>query len=507
MKIDSSHLSKENNKILMNQIYLILMPIAKYLLNSKIVITENEEYPISISLPFNVKKKKLSFLFPNININYNNLKAFINIDLLKNNLKQDDINNSNVFTLAIIITHELFHYLMGDIYLTYSQYSYLNDKNPMKEKRKKELLNFAQDCVNNEILLSIIEKLFKVNEYEKTVQQFKENSFTFETIKKIIENYIPEDEKLKNQYLKKALKITFENQDSWRLFKLINSLYEKNYKESPLPANFESSITGFDINYDFNYNSNQATSLGTMKLLEYLFSKFALERGKMKNIMAGKGSGIYERLIKSLNKSSFYNVFEEFSKLLYKIGVLPDNDIIENPDLTVISGYNPIAKIGYYKKDGIYKKTEYFVPHYYPPKPDDIILYIDISGSIGVHELSDIKKGIKMIQSLYPTLEIFVFLWSTEVFETDKELSKIESTGGTSISCVVKHINSSDYKKYSNIIIFSDGFWETYNIDFPKSDEYKYFFAISADVHEKNIIKVLIENKIDPDKYLYFVEY
>lgn len=87
-------------------------------------------------------------------------------------------------------------------------------------------------------------------------------------------------------------------------------------------------------------------------------------------------------------------------------------------------------------------------------EPDkEIILYVDVSGSIGASEVQEIFA----LLSKYKFLPEKIFEFSTEIVEiTSDELKEgvIKTTGGTDFDIIYKHAKANDYK---DIVIFSDG--------------------------------------------------
>ena len=102
------------------------------------------------------------------------------------------------------------------------------------------------------------------------------------------------------------------------------------------------------------------------------------------------------------------------------------------------------------------------------PLPDNLRVYVDVSGSINKSLLDQFATEIETIQSIYPDMEITVATFNTRViFEfpfTNWIENRFNSGGGTDINCVLEHI---DENPIQNVTVFSDMecdtiFWDDY---------------------------------------------
>ena len=116
--------------------------------------------------------------------------------------------------------------------------------------------------------------------------------------------------------------------------------------------------------------------------------------------------------------------------------------------------------------------TKIYTPSIYK-KPEEIIVAIDVSGSISEEELNTFISEIYGIIRSYENLTVRVLFWSTHVDEkndirlkpsTFKNVLNIvpNSTGGTEISCVKQYLknNTNQFRDNTLIIFITDGFVE-----------------------------------------------
>lgn len=103
-------------------------------------------------------------------------------------------------------------------------------------------------------------------------------------------------------------------------------------------------------------------------------------------------------------------------------------------------------------------------------KPENIVVAIDVSGSIGDEDLKKFISEIYGILKAYNNVGVRVLFWSTKVDyknDTIYTISKIPkildvkpfTTGGTQISCVEDYLNST-ISKESAIVYITDGYVE-----------------------------------------------
>lgn len=113
---------------------------------------------------------------------------------------------------------------------------------------------------------------------------------------------------------------------------------------------------------------------------------------------------------------------------------------------------------------------------YYNPiitkKPEELIVAIDVSGSINETELVTFLSEVKGIVDNYPKLNIRLLYWSTEVdenhdliFNANNLLDALEikpyTTGGTYLSCVEDYLIKTNTAKAAGIVYLTDGYIET----------------------------------------------
>lgn len=122
-------------------------------------------------------------------------------------------------------------------------------------------------------------------------------------------------------------------------------------------------------------------------------------------------------------------------------------------------------------------------------KPENIVVAIDVSGSISQDDLQLFVNEIYGILKAYTNIGVRVVFWSTKVDKEEDKVYKINdiksildvkplSTGGTSISCVEEYL-SDIYCKETAIVYITDGYVE----DSPlfKCSNKKRLFIISSE--------------------------
>lgn len=461
----NNYLTENELATVNNQVFSILMPFTSFFINSRIEISWDEEKETAISVTESFNEKKTKCLYPTININCKKIAEIFHIDLTELRDPNDIISlNQNLFIFSLVLCHELMHWILGDVFLTKKQKEYLDSKDTfLPSEAKYKILNIYEDCIINEQLFVFVSIILKSNYYYKPLLTFFNKSVNLSNLAGFgFDNVLP-------SRLDNIFRTLQKEQNSWKALLLTEEML-KNYPFSYF-LSFDAFFT--DIFY-YGYNEGDNTvqnilfgkevnSRRAIEMLKQIKTANPIIPESCRNY-SKLGKDPIQRLIEAISKSSSESIFSDIIKFLKILDVIKDNDIVENPDNAFLSGYNPRPKECLFQKNGIILKDKYYDFKIYSKDKDELVFYMDVSGSIDDLDIADFKRGLIFIKGRYPSIKIKCFAWSTVVFVLDGPKGVINSTGGTDFRCVIDHIRSEKYRPGTCVVIITDGFFEIFPI-------------------------------------------